>query len=51
MGAYVNFLDDEGEERIRFAYGEEHFDRLAEVKRRYDPANLFRLNQNVAPSG
>jgi FAD/FMN-containing dehydrogenase len=51
MGAYVNFLDDEGEERIRFAYGEEHFDRLAEVKGRYDPANLFRLNQNVAPSG
>ena len=49
-GAYVNFLVDEGEERIRAAYPGSTWDRLAEVKRRYDPTNLFRLNQNVPPA-
>jgi FAD/FMN-containing dehydrogenase len=49
QGAYVNFLDDEGEERIRAAYPGETWDRLAAVKRRYDPTNLFRLNQNIPP--
>ena len=48
-GAYVNFLGDEGEERIRAAYPGETWDRLVAVKRRYDPANLFRLNQNIPP--
>ena len=48
-GVYVNFLDDEGEERIRAAYPGRTWDRLREVKRRYDPTNLFRLNQNIPP--
>jgi FAD/FMN-containing dehydrogenase len=49
-GAYVNFLGDEGEERVRAAYPDGTWDRLAEVKRRYDPSNVFRLNQNVRPA-
>jgi FAD/FMN-containing dehydrogenase len=49
QGAYVNFLGDEGEERIRAGYPGETWDRLVAVKRRYDPTNLFRLNQNVPP--
>jgi FAD/FMN-containing dehydrogenase len=40
---------DEGEERIRQAYGAEKFDRLKALKRRYDPENLLRLNQNITP--
>ena len=48
-GAYVNFLGDEGEERVRAAYGANHA-RLAEAKRAYDPGNLFRRNQNVRPA-
>jgi FAD/FMN-containing dehydrogenase len=47
--AYVNFLGDEGAERVRAAYPGSTWDRLVEVKRRYDPENVFRLNQNVAP--
>jgi FAD/FMN-containing dehydrogenase len=50
IGAYVNFLGDEGESRVRYAYGEETFGRLAELKRRYDPDNVFRLNQNIPGS-
>jgi hypothetical protein len=46
---YVNFLMDEGEERIRAAYGAAKWDRLKALKRRYDPDNLFRLNQNIPP--
>jgi hypothetical protein len=46
---YVNFLMDEGEERIREAYGAEKYDRLRKLKRKYDPDNLFRLNQNILP--
>ena len=46
---YVNFLADEGPERVRAAYPGSTWDRLVEVKRRYDPTNLFRLNQNVTP--
>ena len=49
-GAYVNFLGDEGAERVRAAYPGETWDRLAAVKERYDPTNLFRLNQNVPPA-
>ena len=49
-GAYVNFLmHDEGESRIKATYGG-NYDRLAEVKGRYDPDNLFRVNQNIAPA-
>ena len=48
-GAYVNFLGDEGEQRIRAAYPGSTWDRLVEIKARYDPTNLFRLNQNIAP--
>ena len=48
-GAYVNFLAEEGEERIRAAYPGSTWDRLAAIKARYDPTNLFRLNQNVQP--
>jgi len=48
-GVYVNFLMDEGQERIRQAYGAERYDRLRALKRRYDPDNFFRLNQNIPP--
>ncbi|HET8592454.1 MAG TPA: FAD-binding oxidoreductase [Solirubrobacterales bacterium] len=48
-GVYVNFLMEEGEERVRQAYGAQRYDRLAALKRRYDPENLFRLNQNISP--
>jgi hypothetical protein len=46
---YSNFLMDEGEERVRDAYGAEKYERLKALKRRYDPGNLFRLNQNISP--
>src|SRR5690242_19424299 len=49
-GAYVNFVADEGEDRIHAAYPGETWDRLAAIKRRYDPTNLFRLNQNIPPA-
>jgi FAD/FMN-containing dehydrogenase len=48
-GAYVNFLGDEGPDRVRAAYPGPTWDRLVEVKRRYDPGNLFRRNQNIPP--
>ncbi|MCG8505371.1 MAG: BBE domain-containing protein, partial [Sphingomonadales bacterium] len=48
-GAYINFMmDDEGDSRIRAAYGA-NYPRLVGIKRKYDPANLFRVNQNIAP--
>ena len=52
-GVYVNYLgqeEDEGRERIRAAYEPAVYSRLADLKRRYDPDNLFRMNQNIAPS-
>jgi FAD/FMN-containing dehydrogenase len=50
-GAYLNFFDaDEGDARIRAAYGDEKYDRLVALKDRYDPDNVFRLNQNISPS-
>jgi FAD/FMN-containing dehydrogenase len=49
-GAYVNFLGDEGETRVRAAYPGNTWDRLVTIKRRWDPDNLFRLNQNIPPS-
>jgi FAD/FMN-containing dehydrogenase len=49
-GVYVNFLSNEGPGRVREAYPGRTWDRLVEVKRRYDPGNLFRLNQNIPPT-
>ena len=46
----MNFLNDEGEARVRDAYPGPTCDRLAAVKRRYEPTNLFRLNQNIPPA-
>jgi FAD/FMN-containing dehydrogenase len=48
-GAYVNMMMDEGEERVRASY-RDNYDRLAQVKRAYDPHNLFRVNQNIRPA-
>jgi hypothetical protein len=48
-GAYINFMMDEGEDRVRATYGK-NYDRLAKIKKRYDPTNLFRVNQNIAPA-
>ena len=48
-GAYVNFMGDEGQDRIKTAY-RDNYPRLAEIKKRYDPDNLFRLNQNIKPA-
>jgi FAD/FMN-containing dehydrogenase len=49
-GAYVNFLGDEGAARVRAAYPGPSWERLAAIKARYDPTNLFRLNQNITPA-
>ena len=49
-GVYVNFLMDEGEQRVREAYGAEKLDRLTALKRKYDPQNFFHLNQNIRPA-
>ncbi len=49
-GGYVNFMmEDEGEGRIKASYGD-NFERLGALKRKFDPSNLFRVNQNIAPS-
>ena len=48
-GVYMNFLGDEGEDRIRAAYGAATYDRLVDLKTKYDPTNLFCLNQNIRP--
>ncbi len=47
-GAYVNFMMDEGQERVKATYGG-NYDRLAKIKAKYDPDNLFRVNQNIKP--
>ncbi len=50
-GAYVNMMmDDEGADRVKASYGD-NYERLAEVKGKYDPGNLFRVNQNIKPAG
>jgi FAD/FMN-containing dehydrogenase len=46
-GVYMNFLGDEGAERVRQAYGSKKYERLQVLKRKYDPGNFFRLNQNI----
>ncbi len=48
-GAYVNMMMEEGQDRVRAAYGD-HYPRLARIKRQYDPDNLFHINQNIAPA-
>jgi hypothetical protein len=50
-GAYVNFMGDDGPDGVRRAYPGATWDRLVQVKRRYDPDNVFRRNQNVPPTG
>jgi hypothetical protein len=47
-GAYINFLTEEETDRIAFAYGPA-FKRLVDLKKKYDPTNLFRMNQNIKP--
>ena len=48
-GAYVNFMTEEEGDRVEAAYGS-NYDRLAQIKKQYDPDNLFHLNQNIKPS-
>ena len=47
-GAYVNFMMDEGQARVQATY-RDNYERLAKIKKRYDPGNLFRINQNIEP--
>lgn len=49
QGVYVNFLSDEGEDRVKAAYSKEVWERLVGIKNKYDPHNLFRMNQNIKP--
>ena len=49
-GVYLNYISDEGEERVRSTYGPVKYDRLVALKDRYDPDNMFHLNQNIRPS-
>jgi FAD/FMN-containing dehydrogenase len=48
-GAYVNFMGDARDERLRASYSDANYERLVALKRRYDPTNLFQLNQNITP--
>ncbi len=48
-GAYVNMMMDEGQERVAAAY-RDNYPRLRQIKARYDPTNVFRLNQNIKPA-
>ncbi len=47
---YVNYLGDEGEDRVRKAYPAAKYERLVALKTQYDPTNLFRMNQNIKPA-
>jgi len=49
-GVYLNYTSDQGDEKVRSTYGPAKYDRLVALKDAYDPDNLFRLNQNIAPS-
>jgi hypothetical protein len=48
-GAYVNFMMDEGENRVKASYGD-NYEKLVIIKNKYDPYNLFRVNQNIKPA-
>jgi FAD/FMN-containing dehydrogenase len=50
-GVYLNFTSDAGDERVRKTFGEEKYAKLVALKNEYDPTNVFRLNQNIEPSG
>jgi hypothetical protein len=50
QGVYVNFLGDEGSERVRQSYGSVKYQRLQILKQAWDPDNFFRLNQNIPPA-
>ncbi len=49
VGVYVNFLSNEGQDRVKAAYGPGKYERLVALKRKYDPTNFFRVNQNIQP--
>jgi FAD/FMN-containing dehydrogenase len=49
-GVYLNYTSDDGEQRVRSSYGPEKYARLVELKDKYDPTNMFHLNQNIKPS-
>jgi hypothetical protein len=46
----VNFLGNEGQDRVKAAYGADKYERLVALKNKYDPTNFFRLNQNIEPT-
>jgi hypothetical protein len=48
-GAYLNFIMNEGQERIKASY-QHNYDRLSKIKKQYDPDNFFRINQNILPA-
>jgi hypothetical protein len=49
-GVYMNFLGNEGQDRIKAAYGLEKYQRLVALKNKYDPTNFFQMNQNIKPT-
>ena len=49
-GAYINFMSEEGQDRVKAGYSSANYKRLVELKNKYDPGNLFSLNQNIRPS-
>ena len=48
---YVNFTGEAGDDKVRASYPPETYAKLVAIKKRYDPTNVFRLNQNIAPEG